>query len=74
MSKHKESTGDRSALSAALERGREIAGDVRDKAFERAKVADQKVHESAYQAIAIGIGLGFSTGYILGRRYFRSSH
>jgi ElaB/YqjD/DUF883 family membrane-anchored ribosome-binding protein len=74
MNKQKESTnGYRSALTDALERGREIAGDVRNKAVEGAKVADQKVRESPYQSIAIGIGLGFSIGYLLGRRYFRSS-
>ena len=42
----------RKRLAAALERGKEIAGDVRDKAVEGAKVVDQKVRENPYQAIA----------------------
>ena len=58
----------RKRLAAALERAKEIAGRVRDKAVEGAKAADEAVHEHPYQAIAIGVGAGVLIGYLLGRR------
>jgi len=58
----------RNRLSAALERGKEIAARVRDKAVEGAKVADQAVHEHPYKAIAIAVGVGALVGYLLARR------
>src|SRR5271156_2104473 len=58
----------RKRLAAALERGKEIAGNVRDKAVEGAKVVDQKVRENPYQAVAIGVGVGFLIGYPAARR------
>ncbi|HXB57960.1 MAG TPA: DUF883 family protein [Candidatus Acidoferrales bacterium] len=63
----------RKRLAVALERGKEIAGDVRDKAVEGAKLVDQKVRENPYQAIAIGIGVGVLIGYFVGRRCSRNS-
>ncbi len=62
----------RKRLAAALERGREIAGQVRDKAVEGAKAADQAVHANPYQAIAIGVGVGAIVGYLLGRQCYRN--
>ena len=62
----------RKRLAAALERGREIAGTVRDKAVAGAKVADQSIRENPYQAVAIGVGVGVLVGYLLGRRCSRS--
>jgi ElaB/YqjD/DUF883 family membrane-anchored ribosome-binding protein len=58
----------RQRLAAALERGKEIYGRVREKAVEGAKAADEAVHEHPYQAIAIGIGVGALIGYLFGRR------
>ena len=58
----------RKRLAAALERGKEIAGNVRDKAVEGAKVVDQKVRENPYQAIAIGVGVGALIGFLVARR------
>jgi ElaB/YqjD/DUF883 family membrane-anchored ribosome-binding protein len=58
----------RKRLAAALERGKEIAGNVRDKAVAGAKVADQTVRENPYQAIAIGVGVGAVIGYLVARR------
>jgi ElaB/YqjD/DUF883 family membrane-anchored ribosome-binding protein len=62
----------RKRLAAALERGKEIAGNVRDKAVEGAKVVDQKVRDNPYQAIAIGVGVGVLIGYFAARRCSRN--
>jgi ElaB/YqjD/DUF883 family membrane-anchored ribosome-binding protein len=68
-----EKVGDaRKRLAAALERGKEICGRVRDKAVEGARAADEAVHEHPYQAIAIGIGVGTLLGYLIARRCARS--
>jgi ElaB/YqjD/DUF883 family membrane-anchored ribosome-binding protein len=58
----------RNRLAAALERGKELYGIVRDKAVQGAKVTDQAVRENPYQAIAIGVGVGVIIGFLLGRR------
>ncbi len=62
----------RKRLAAALERGKEIAGNVRDKAVEGAKAVDQKVRDNPYQAIAIGVGVGILIGYFAARRCSRN--
>jgi len=62
----------RKRLAAALERGKEIAGNVRDRAVAGAKVADHAVREHPYQAVAIGAGVGMLVGYLLGRRCSRN--
>jgi ElaB/YqjD/DUF883 family membrane-anchored ribosome-binding protein len=61
----------RKRLAAALERAKEIASNVRDKAVAGAKAADEAVHEHPYQAIAIGVGVGAIIGYLLARRCSR---
>jgi len=61
----------RNRLSAALERAKEIAGNVRDKAVAGAKVTDETIRKNPYQAIAIGVGVGAILGYILARRCSR---
>jgi len=58
----------RKRLAAALERAKEIAGTVRDKAVAGAKATDEAVREHPYQAIAVGVGVGLILGYMLGRR------
>jgi ElaB/YqjD/DUF883 family membrane-anchored ribosome-binding protein len=62
----------RKRLAAALERAKEVAGAVRDKAVAGAKIADQSVRENPYQAIAIGVGVGVLVGFLLGRRCSRN--
>jgi ElaB/YqjD/DUF883 family membrane-anchored ribosome-binding protein len=62
----------RKRLAAALERGREIAGRVRDKAVEGAKAADEAVREHPYQSIAIGVGVGAILGFLFARRCSRN--
>jgi ElaB/YqjD/DUF883 family membrane-anchored ribosome-binding protein len=61
----------RQRLAVALERGKEIYGDVRDKAVEGAKAADKTVRENPYQAIAIGVGVGAILGFLIARRCSR---
>jgi ElaB/YqjD/DUF883 family membrane-anchored ribosome-binding protein len=62
----------RKRLAAALERAKEIAGRVREKAVEGAKATDKAVHEHPYQAIAIGVGVGAILGYLIARRCSRN--
>ena len=61
----------RNRLAAALDRGKEIYGRVREKAVQGAKATDQAVRENPYQAIAIGVGVGVIIGFLLGRRSSR---
>ena len=58
----------RQRLAAALERGKEIYGRVRDQAVAGAKATDQAVHEHPYQAIGIAFGVGALLGYLASRR------
>ena len=62
----------RKRLAAALERGKEMYGRVREQAVEGAKAADVAVHEHPYQAIAIGVGLGALLGYLISCRCSRN--
>ncbi len=57
----------RRRLAAALERAKEVAARVREKAVAGAKAADQAVHEHPYQAIAIGVAVGAIIGYFVAR-------
>jgi ElaB/YqjD/DUF883 family membrane-anchored ribosome-binding protein len=58
----------RKRLAAALERAKDIAGRVREKAVQGAKVADEAVHEHPYQAMFIALGVGVFIGYLAARR------
>ncbi len=62
----------RKRLAAALERGKEICGRVREKVVEGAKATDQAVHEHPYQAIGIAFGVGALISYLLARRGSRN--
>jgi ElaB/YqjD/DUF883 family membrane-anchored ribosome-binding protein len=62
----------RKRLAAALDRAKEIAGRVRDKAVEGAKAADEAVRENPYQAIGVAFGVGALVGYLAMRRCSRS--
>ena len=58
----------RNRLSAALERGKEIYGDAKDRAVAGAKAGDKFVRGNPYAALGIAVGIGAFVGYILGRR------
>ena len=62
----------RQRLAAALERGKEIYGHVRDQAVAGAEATDQAVHEHPYQAIGIAFGVGAILGYLASRRCCRN--
>jgi ElaB/YqjD/DUF883 family membrane-anchored ribosome-binding protein len=62
----------RKRLAAALERGKDIYGCVRERAVEGAKATDQAVREHPYQAIALGVGVGVLIGYLVARRGCRN--
>ena len=62
----------RKRLAAALERAKQIAATVRDKAVAGAKAADEAVHEHPYKAIAIGVGVGAIFGFLIARRCARN--
>jgi ElaB/YqjD/DUF883 family membrane-anchored ribosome-binding protein len=62
----------RERLAAALDRAKEIAGRVRDKAVEGAKAADQAVHDKPYQAIGIAFAVGAVVAYFVMRRCSRN--
>jgi ElaB/YqjD/DUF883 family membrane-anchored ribosome-binding protein len=62
----------RKRLAAALDRAKEIAGRVRDKAVEGAKAADQAVRDKPYQAIGIAFAVGAVVGYFVMRRCSRN--
>jgi ElaB/YqjD/DUF883 family membrane-anchored ribosome-binding protein len=62
----------RKRLAAALDRAKQIAGQVRDKAVAGAKATNEAVHEHHYQAIAIGVGVGAILGFLIARRCSRN--
>jgi ElaB/YqjD/DUF883 family membrane-anchored ribosome-binding protein len=64
----------RKHLAAALERGREIYGRVREKAVLGAKATHQAVHQHPYQAIGITFGVAALIGYLLARRSSRNGN
>ena len=62
----------RKRVAAALERGKEIYGRVREKAVEGVKATDEAVHEHPYPAIGIAFGVGALLGYLVLRRRSRN--
>ena len=62
----------RKRLAAALERGHEICGRVREKAVDGAKVADEVVHKHPYQAMGFALAVGALIGYAMGHHRSRN--
>jgi ElaB/YqjD/DUF883 family membrane-anchored ribosome-binding protein len=58
----------RNRLSAALERGKEMYGDAKDKVVSSAKAGDKFVRGNPYAAVGIAVGVGALIGYLLSRR------
>jgi ElaB/YqjD/DUF883 family membrane-anchored ribosome-binding protein len=58
----------RKRLGAAMERGKEVYGQVRDNALDGVKATDQAVRERPYRAIAIAFGVGALIGFLTRRR------
>jgi ElaB/YqjD/DUF883 family membrane-anchored ribosome-binding protein len=58
----------RNRLAAALQNGKEMLADLKDKAVAGAKATDESIREHPYQAIGIAIGVGALVGFLLGRR------
>jgi ElaB/YqjD/DUF883 family membrane-anchored ribosome-binding protein len=52
----------RQRLAAALERGKGVYGQARDKALDRAKATDQLLRDNPYQALAVALGIGVIVG------------
>jgi ElaB/YqjD/DUF883 family membrane-anchored ribosome-binding protein len=61
----------RERLAVALENASEVAGNLRDKAIDGAKVTDRAVRKHPYKALAMGIGAGLLFGFLAGRRTSR---
>ena len=62
----------RERLAAALDSGKEIYDNVRDKTIQGAKATDQAVRENPYQALGIAFGVGAILGYLVSRQGSRN--
>ena len=62
----------RTRLATALESGKKIYGQVKDKVAEGAKATDIAVHQHPYAAIGVAVGVGALVGFLLARRCTRS--
>ncbi len=62
----------RKRLATALESGKKIYGQVKDKVVEGAKATDSAVHQHPYAAIGIAVGVGALVGFLIARRCTRS--
>jgi ElaB/YqjD/DUF883 family membrane-anchored ribosome-binding protein len=58
----------RKRLAAALERGKEVWGQVQDYTVAQAKATDELVHEYPYHSIGIALGVGTLLGLFMARR------
>ncbi|MEO6052600.1 MAG: DUF883 family protein [Chthoniobacterales bacterium] len=58
----------RKRLSDALDNGREIYDQVRERAAQGVKYADESLHENPYTPIAIAFVLGAIVAFLLSRR------
>ena len=58
----------RKRLSAALQSGREVLDDLKEKAIAGAKATDEAIRENPYKSVALAVGVGAIIGYLLARR------
>ena len=59
----------RERLAAALETGKKLVGQAKDRAVAGAKVADSAVREHPYAAIGIALGVGALVGWLVASRF-----
>jgi ElaB/YqjD/DUF883 family membrane-anchored ribosome-binding protein len=64
--------GARKRLTAALERGKEIYGQVQNKTVQGVKAADKVVRNNPYAAIGVALGIGAVIGYVVASRCARN--
>jgi ElaB/YqjD/DUF883 family membrane-anchored ribosome-binding protein len=58
----------RERLGAAMERGKEVYDQVRDKAFDSVRVTDRAVRDHPYQVLGIAFGVGALIGFFAAHR------
>jgi len=58
----------RRRLAAALDRGKEVWGQLQDSAAAQAKAADEVIRDYPYQSIGIAFGIGALLGLLMRRR------
>lgn len=58
----------RKRVAAALESSKGVFGRIRAKAVEKARSANEALHEHPYKAVAISAGFGLLSGLLLARR------
>lgn len=58
----------RKRLAAALERGKDVYNQVREKAVDCTTATDEAIHAHPYQAIGIALGVGALVGWLATRR------
>ncbi|MEO5803327.1 MAG: DUF883 family protein [Verrucomicrobiota bacterium] len=62
----------RERLAAALENGKEIYGQVREKAVQGVKATDRAVRENPYKSVGIALGVGAVIGFLIARQCSRN--
>jgi ElaB/YqjD/DUF883 family membrane-anchored ribosome-binding protein len=73
MSRHNSHTAEAvEDIGSVIEKGKELAGNVRNKVMTTAKNTHKAVHENPYKAIAVAAGVGVLVGFFLGRRGSKS--
>lgn len=58
----------RERLTAALEGGRDVLAEAKERAQAGVQAADETIREHPYQAIGLAVCVGAVVGYLLGRR------
>lgn len=64
----------RDRLAAALGRGSEMCGRVRDRALEGVKATDQAVHLNPYPVVGVAFAVGVVIAYLVARRSMHNGH
>jgi len=58
----------RKRLSGAIQNGREVLENLKNKAIDGAKATDEVIREHPYQSIGVALGVGVLIGILLRRR------